>query len=108
MLGIPITHDEAFESQLGLQPSVQRLTVLAPVRVIQPIVRAHDGSGTGAHSICKGPEINLVNRLVIDVAAAGGNRVVVGVDGRITVQLLLVSDVVLSNRSDDGRAFDSL
>jgi hypothetical protein len=85
MLGVPVTDDEAFKSQLGLQPSIQCLTVLAPVRVVQSVVRAHDGSGTSSHGVGKRPEIDLVNGLVIDITTDGGDRVIGSVDGWVAV-----------------------
>ena len=46
MLGSPITHDETLEIELILQQSVQQVTVLAAVRVVDLVVRAHDGGNT--------------------------------------------------------------
>lgn len=71
MLGRPIAHDEALEAHLVLEDTVEELGVLATIRVVDLIVRAHDGTDASADGISKGPGVELVHSLVVQV---GGER----------------------------------
>lgn len=48
------------EAELSLEKTVQHLAVLAAIRVVDTLVRAHNGCTTSRDGIIEGPEIQLV------------------------------------------------
>jgi len=97
VLGVPVEHDEAVKGELALEDAVHELAVLAAVRVVDAVVGAHDGGDAGADAVHEGPEVVLVQRLVVEVGRGG-------LDAEIgaAVRLLLVGDEVLGTGSDDA------
>ena len=89
VLRIPVGHDVARETELVFQDAIEDLVVLARPRAVNLVVRAHDGGDVGVDGVGKGPEVQLVEGAVVDVAAHG-----------LAVALLLVGDVVLDGRLD--------
>jgi uncharacterized membrane-anchored protein len=55
------------EAQLSLQQTIEGLAVLASVGAVQTVIRAHDIGSTGEDSILEGPQVELVNRFVVNV-----------------------------------------
>lgn len=78
----PLT--EPLEPKLVLKQLIQDIRVLAAVRIIDLIVRAHDAPDTGAHGVCERPQIQFMHCFIIEVAADAAAEV-----------LLLVEHVVL-------------
>lgn len=70
MSSVPIKKHKAIERQLRLEDAVHQLAILASVRAIDAVVRAHDRSDTSSDAVDKRPEVVLVQSLVVDV---GGN-----------------------------------
>lgn len=90
VLCIPVQHDEALKGELPLQHPVEEFAVLARVRVVDAVVGAHDGGGARADAVHKGPEVVLMEGLVVHV---GGG----GLDAKVgtAVGFLFVGDEVL-------------
>lgn len=79
---------------------VQQITVLTGLRIIDEIVAAHDGSHTSLDSICKGPNVELVQSLVIDVGRARLSDVeaVISGLGDLAEVFLLIAHIVFGAR----------
>lgn len=67
VLGEPVRHDEALETQLVLQDSVLQPRVLAGVGVVNAVICAHDGTNTSLDRVLERPKVDLVQCSVIDV-----------------------------------------
>jgi hypothetical protein len=85
VLAVPIGHDvscnalselenirlgvkgHTLESQLSLEQSIERLAILACVRIVDPLVRAHHRNTPGMHGILERPKIQFVHGLVVNV-----------------------------------------
>lgn len=100
MLGIPVRHDETLETKLALQDVVLEVRVLAGLRVVDLVVRAHDGTSTGADSIGKGPQVELVQSLVVNIGADGIDEAKVLKVAGLAEVLLLVQNKVLGASND--------
>jgi hypothetical protein len=78
MLSIPICDDKALilgliradgglgrkgylETKFRLQDTIEGLAILAPVRVVDPLVRAHDTASASKQRILEGPATQLVS-----------------------------------------------
>ena len=97
VLRLPVTHDETLEAKLSLEDAVHELRVLAPVRVVDLVVRAHERSDTSADGISKWPCVKFVQGTVIHVGGGGlgdVEAVAAGLPG-LTEVLLLVGEPVL-------------
>lgn len=107
MLGTPVGDDPALVAKLSLEKAVQSLAVGGSVRVVNPVVRAHDVGGPGMDRLLEGPvvvvnhcwvedvvtdspEIHLVNGLVVNVGRDG-----LDVAFGVSVGFLLVTNEVL-------------
>lgn len=55
------------KAQLRLEQPIQRLAILTAVRVIDALIRAHNGRATRKNCILEWPKVKLVHRLVINV-----------------------------------------
>ena len=55
MLSTPVGDDPTLVAKLGLEKTVQSLAVGRGVRVVNPVVRAHDVGGPGMDRILEGP-----------------------------------------------------
>jgi hypothetical protein len=62
---LEVTYDEALETQFFLQDTIQELAVLASVRVVDSLVRAHQGACSFTQSIHEWPSVQLVQCAVI-------------------------------------------
>lgn len=60
VLGIPVKHDETSKAQLRLEDAIHELVVHASVRIIDPVIGAHDGSHACMHTIHEGPQVIFV------------------------------------------------
>jgi hypothetical protein len=96
------TNDESLETKLALQDVVLEVRVLASLRVVCLVVRAHDCASAGADGVGKGPEVQLVQSLVIDVGADGIDKALVLEVAGLAEVLLLVEDEVLAASNDTG------
>jgi hypothetical protein len=74
---------------------------VATLRVVDLVVRAHDGTSAGTNGVRKWPKVQLVKSLVIDVRADRVNLFALECTRRAEV-LLLVQDVVLRASNDAG------
>ena len=90
MSSVPVKKHESIKRQLGLENAIHQLAVLASVCAVDAIVRAHDRGDTSSDAVDKGPEVVLVQSLIIDV---GGNCLYPEV--RTSEGLLFVGDKVL-------------
>lgn len=90
MSSVPVKKHKAIKRQLGLENAIHELAVLTSVCAVDAVVRAHDRSNTSSDAIDKGPEVVLMESLVIDV---GGNSL----DSEVgaSESLLFVGDKVL-------------
>lgn len=93
VLRVPVEHDESLVAQFALENAIHEFAVLAAVRVVDPVVGAHDGRGAGSDAIHKRPEVVLVERLVINI---GRNCLHAEIGAAIC--FLLVGDEVLNGR----------
>lgn len=57
MLGEPIGNNEALETELSFEEPVLRLAVLASMRIVQSVIRAHNVRGACMDAILEGPEV---------------------------------------------------
>src|SRR6202012_4729513 len=85
-----------------LEQLVKRVAIGAAIAVIDLVVRAHDGAHTGTDPIDKGPEIQLVHGLVIQVGADTLIDVIAIALrlARLAEMLLLVENVMLGASND--------
>jgi hypothetical protein len=67
VLSLPITHNKALESQFVLQEVVEKLRILAGIRVVDLVVRAHDGAYTSADRISEWPQVEFVHGNIVDI-----------------------------------------
>ena len=100
VLSVPVGHDESLEAELTLQDVVLEVRVLADLRIVDLVVGAHDGASTGADGVGKRPEVQLVERLVVDVGADGIDKAKVLKDAGLAEVLLLVHEEVLGAGND--------
>src|ERR1700733_420126 len=100
----PVAHDITLKAELFLQKAVKYLAILTGVRSIDSVVRAHYARHAGLDSICKRPEVKLVDSAVVSVLtdrlntgprSVGVRRGAVR-ERRVSLTLLLVEDKVLS------------
>jgi hypothetical protein len=94
------TNDESLETKLSLQDVVLEVRVLASLRVVRLVVRAHNCASASADSIGKRPQVQLVQSLVVDVGADGINEALVLEVAGLAEVLLLVEDKVLAASND--------
>lgn len=95
------------EPEFLLEQSIEDLGVLASIRAVQPVVRAHEARGLGAGRVGERPQVELVDGPVVDVGRDGlvahvGDGAVRG-KHRVSHDLLLVPDEVLRRGLDTGR-----
>ena len=84
------------ESKLILQYTIESLAVLATIRPIDPVVRAHERSHTTLDSVLEGPKIEFMHGAIVNVARDSLDRLASRpVDTWIALRLLLVADVML-------------
>jgi len=95
MLSIPVRHDETLEAKLPLQNVVLQVRVLAPLGVVDLIVRAHDRAGTSTNGIGKRPKVKFMEGFVIEIGADSINKTIFTKSTRRTEVLLFVQDVML-------------
>jgi hypothetical protein len=88
----PIGDDWPLEVELLFDEPVQDLRVLARLSLVELIVRAHDGRHAGVDGLGEWPEVELVNRPVINVRGRNLLRLPAAAE-----VLLLVPDEVLSS-----------
>jgi hypothetical protein len=87
---IPVEKHESIKRQLGLENAVHKLAILASVCAVNAVVRAHDRGDTSSDAVDKGPEVVLVQSLVVDV---GGNSL--DSEVRTSESLLFIGDKML-------------
>jgi hypothetical protein len=95
-------HDETLETELALQDVVLEVRVLADLRVVDLVVAAHDTTSSGANSVGKGPEVQLVKCLVVQVRAESIDVAEVFELAGLAEVLLFVHDVVLGASDNTG------
>jgi len=100
VLGLPIRHNESLEAEFALENVVLEVRVLAKLRVVRLVVGAHNGASSSADGVSERPEVQLVQSLVVHIAADSINKAEVLELSRRTEVLLLVVDVVLSASND--------
>jgi hypothetical protein len=93
-LSIQITY-VTLETKLVFKETIQCLAVLASIRTIDPIVRAHERGDTALDSVLERPEIDLMHCAVIDVGRNGFDSLALIVGRRVALRFLLVSDIIL-------------
>lgn len=93
-------HDETLEAKLALEDVVLEIRVLAGLRVVDLVVRAHDGTRAGADGVSKGPQVQLVQSLVVQVGADGIDKAKVSEIAGLAEMLLLVHNEVLGAGND--------
>jgi hypothetical protein len=96
MCGTPVTHDVALEPKLAFENTVEQLGVLAAVRLVNAVVRAHHRSHTRLYSIGEWPKVEFMHGTVIDVGGDSKDGFTFIVGCGIPLRLLLVADVVLT------------
>ena len=69
--------------------------------VVQAIIRAHDICSPSMHTVSKGPEVELVQGLIINVGREGLDVMIFRVYAGIAVQFLLVANEVLVMLASD-------
>ena len=67
------------------------------MRVVEPVVGAHDIACTSTECICEGPQIELMQGLVINIRGDGLNGVNLSIRGGVPVSLLFVTNEVLAS-----------
>lgn len=90
MLGIPVEENKPFKGELGLENTVQKLAILTAIGIVDAIIRAHDGAGPSSYPVHEGPEVVLMEGLVVHVG-----RCCFYTEIWSPVSLLFVRDVVL-------------
>jgi len=88
------------EAELTLENIIVEVAVLAGVRVIDLVVRAHNGASSSTDGISERPEVQLVESNVIDVGAGSFADIAARLITALTEVFLLVENVMLSARND--------
>jgi hypothetical protein len=94
----PIRHDVALETEFGLEQTVLGCGVLAAVRTVDALVRAHEGGCLCLHGVGEWPHVELVHCTIVDVGRESTSRLYVRVVSavlRIPLDLLFIADPVL-------------
>jgi hypothetical protein len=65
------TYHETLEAKLLLENTIHELTILAAVRVVDSLVRAHDTRSPHFQRVHEGPSIQLVQRTIVYIRRNG-------------------------------------
>ena len=68
---VPVEQDESLKLELLFQNSIEHLAVVAAVRSIDALIRAHDRGYTSVDTVDERPEVKLVEGLVVNVRRNG-------------------------------------
>lgn len=83
------------EAEFSLQQTVQYLTVLTAVGVIQPVIRTHDVRRASKDRVLEWPKVQLMYCLVIEIRRYRLDGISFRIRSRVTIDFLFIGDVVL-------------
>jgi hypothetical protein len=94
MLSVQIQQHKSLEGKLVLEDAVHELAILTAVRIIDAVIRAHNGPDAGLDAIHERPKVVFMEGLVIYIG-----RLSLDTEVGPTVRFLLIADEVLASLS---------